>query len=40
MTTHISEESFEYYVLDDLLANLGYEVLRGEEIAPGEPGAV
>jgi ATP:corrinoid adenosyltransferase len=32
MTPRISEESFEYYVLDELLANLGYQVLRGEEI--------
>jgi len=39
MTPRISEESFEYYVLDDLLANLGYQILRGEDIAPGEPAA-
>ncbi|MDY6847225.1 MAG: type I restriction endonuclease subunit R, partial [Chloroflexota bacterium] len=39
MTPRISEEAFEYYVLDDLLANLGYQILRGEEIAPGEPAA-
>ena len=32
MTPRISEEAFEYYVLDDLLANLGYQILRGEEI--------
>jgi type I restriction enzyme R subunit len=39
MIPRISEEAFEYYVLDELLANLGYQVLHGEEIAPGEPNA-
>ncbi len=39
MKPRISEEAFEYYLLDDLLAGLGYQVLRGEAIAPGEPGA-
>jgi type I restriction enzyme, R subunit len=39
MTPRISEESFEYYILDELLAGLGYQTLRGEAIAPGEPGA-
>jgi len=32
MTPRISEEAFEYYVLDDLLANLSYHILRDEEI--------
>jgi len=32
MTPRISEETFEYYVLDDLLAKLGYQILRGEDI--------
>jgi len=26
MTPRISEEAFEYYVLDDLLSNLGYQM--------------
>ncbi len=39
MRPRISEESFEYYVLDTLLAELGYEILRGEDVAPGEPAA-
>ena len=39
MSPRITEDTFEYYVLDDLLAGLGYEVLYGPEIAPGEPGA-
>jgi type I restriction enzyme, R subunit len=39
MTPRISEETFEYYLLDTLLADLGYEILYGEAIAPGEPGA-
>ena len=39
MAPHISEEAFEYYVIDELLSNLGYQILRGEEIAPGEPAA-
>lgn len=39
MSPRINEESFEYYVLDDLLAKLGYLILRGETVAPGEPAA-
>lgn len=39
MPPRINEESFEYYILDDLLVNLGYQILHGEEIAPGEPAA-
>lgn len=39
MTPRISEESFEYYILDDLLARQGYQTLHGEAIAPGEPDA-
>ncbi len=39
MPLRITEESFEYYILDDLLANLGYEIRFGPDIAPGEPAA-
>jgi len=34
MCPKTSEENFEYYVLDDLLANLGYQILPGDEISP------
>ena len=37
MSPRISEESFEYYLLDDLLAGSGYTLLKGVDIAPGEP---
>ena len=40
MSPRITEDSFEYYVLDDLLAGLGTTILPGLEIAPGEPDAV
>jgi type I restriction enzyme R subunit len=39
MSPHITEDTFEYYVLDDLLAGLGYTILHGPEIAPDEPQA-
>jgi len=36
MSPRITEDTFEYYVLDDLLAGLGYEVLPGPTVAPGK----
>jgi len=39
MPPRISEESFEFYILDELLAQLGYTMLYGPSINPGEPAA-
>jgi len=37
MPPRINEESFEYYILDELLDSLGYKAVKGIDIAPGEP---
>jgi type I restriction enzyme R subunit len=39
MPSRVNELTFEYYILEELLASLGYPTAKGIDIAPGEPGA-